>query len=188
MKLRLRGSAWLATAAILFAAPSLLNAQESAGTCPPKTRIENVEDHYGKTVVVDPYRWLEDQDSKQTRAWIKAQDKCTQAALGKLPDREAITKRLTELYRIDSYGLPEEHGGRYFFTKRLAGQDLAQICMRQGAKGEDMVLVDPLPWSPGSLRQRRYRENQPGRKIPVLRAPRRRAGRGKRSRVGYRCT
>ncbi|MGB2668703.1 MAG: prolyl oligopeptidase family serine peptidase [Candidatus Acidiferrum sp.] len=147
MKLRLRGSAWLATAAILFAAPSRLNAQENAGTCPPKTPIENVEDHYGKTVVVDPYRWLEDQDSKQTRAWIEAQDKCTEAVLGTLPDRGAITKRLTELYRIDSYGLPEEHGGRYFFTKRWAGQDLAQICMRQGAKGEDVVLVDPLPWS-----------------------------------------
>ena len=121
MKLRLRGSAWLATAAILFAAPSRLNAQENAGTCPPKTPIENVEDHYGKTVVVDPYRWLEDQDSKQTRAWIEAQDKCTEAVLGTLPDRGAITKRLTELYRIDSYGLPEEHGGRYFFTKRWAG-------------------------------------------------------------------
>jgi prolyl oligopeptidase len=147
MRLRLRESAWLAIVAVLFAAPSLLSGQESAGACPPKTHIENVEDHYGKSVVVDPYRWLENQDSKQTRAWIEAQDKCTEAALGKLPGREAISKRLTELYRIDSYGLPEEHAGRRFFTKRMAAQDLAQICMRQGAKGEDVVLVDPLPWS-----------------------------------------
>jgi len=132
---------------LLLAAPSLLRAQEGRGVCPPKTRADNVEDRYGKTVVVDPYRWLEDQESKETRAWIEAQDKCTEAALGKLPGREAIVKRLTELYRIDSYGLPEEHGGRYFFTKRLAGQDLSQICMRRGANGADEVLVDPLPWS-----------------------------------------
>jgi prolyl oligopeptidase len=121
---------------------------QGSAACPPKTRVDNAEDKYGKTVVVDPYRWLEDQDSKETRAWIDAQYKCAEAALEKLPGRDAITKRLTELYQIDSYELPEEHGGRYFFTRRLAGQDLAQICMRQGAKGTDEVLINPLPWSP----------------------------------------
>jgi len=118
-----------------------------AQTCPPKTRVDNVEDRYGKTAVVDPYRWLEDQDSKETRAWIAVQDQCTDAALKKLPGREAITKRLTALYHTDSYGLPEEHGGRYFFMKRKAGEDLRQICMRRSAQGPDEVLVDPTPWS-----------------------------------------
>jgi prolyl oligopeptidase len=144
MRLRVKKNACLTLAALLFGSTSLC-AQERA--CPPKTRMDNVEDKYGKTVVVDPYRWLEDQDSKETRAWIEAQDKCSEAALGKLPGREAITKRLTELYRVDSYGLPYEHAGRYFFAKQLAGQDLRQIYMRQGAKGEDVLLVDPLPWS-----------------------------------------
>ncbi len=139
--------AWIAGVALLLISPSLLRGQESLGTCPPKTRIENVEDRYGKSVVVDPYRWLEDQDSKQTRAWIEAQNRCTEAALGKLPGREAIAKRLAELYRVDSYDLPEEHGGRYFFSKQLAGQDLPQIFMRERAKGADVMLVDPLPWS-----------------------------------------
>jgi prolyl oligopeptidase len=147
MSVRLRKSARFATLALLLGTPSLLWAQESGGVCPPKTRIDTVEDKYGKTVVVDPYRWLEDQDSKETRAWIEAQDNCTEAILRKLPGREAITKRLAELYHIDSYGLPEEHGGRYFFAKQLAGQDLAQIYMRQGSIGADVVLVDPLPWS-----------------------------------------
>jgi len=146
MKSRLRGSAWL-MAAMLLMAPSLLRAQEGGGACPPKTRVDNVEDKYGKTTVVDPYRWLEDQDSKETRTWIEAQDKCTEAALGKLPGREAIEKRLSALYRIDTYTLPVEQGGRYFFTKRLAGQELAQICMRRSANGTDEVLVDPTPWS-----------------------------------------
>jgi prolyl oligopeptidase len=120
---------------------------QSGGSCPPKTRVENVEDTYGKTVVVDPYRWLEDQESKETREWIEAQDKCTEVALGKLPGRDAIAKRLADLYHIDAYGLPDERGGRYFFTRRLAGQELAQICMRRSAHGADEVLVDPLPWT-----------------------------------------
>jgi len=145
MKSKIKGSVILAMLTLL-GTPSPLRAQDGVA-CPPKTRVDNVEDKYGKTVVADPYRWLEDQDSAETRAWIAAQDKCTEAALSKLPGRVAITKRLTELYRIDSYGLPEEHAGRYFFTKRLAGQDLAQICMRRGSNSADEVLVDPLPWS-----------------------------------------
>jgi prolyl oligopeptidase len=142
----LRNCARLAVFLLAVAAPCLLRAQEG-GACPPKTRVDNVEDKYGKTVVVDPYRWLEDQESKETRAWIEAQDKCTEAALGKLPSRGTISQRLGALYRVDSYGLPEEHSGRYFFTKRLAGQELRLICMRQGANGKDEVLVDPTSWS-----------------------------------------
>jgi prolyl oligopeptidase len=142
-----RGSAWLALLAMMLATPPLLYAQAGNATCPPKTRVDNVKDAYGMTAVVDPYRWLEDQDSKETRLWIEAQERCTEAALGNLSGKDAITERLRALYQIDSYGLPEEHGGRYFFTKRLAGQDLAQICMRRGANAADEVLVDPLPWS-----------------------------------------
>ncbi len=146
MRLRLREIAMFVVLAALLCTASPVRAQ-GGGSCPPKTRVDNVEDTYGKTVVVDPYRWLEDQDGKETRAWIEAQDKCTDAVLGKLPGREAISRRLAELYHIDSYGLPDERGGRYFFTRRLAGQDLAQICMRRGAQGADEVLIDPLPWS-----------------------------------------
>ena len=129
-----------------LAAPSLLPAQ-TAPACPPKTRVDNVTDTYGQTTVVDPYRWLEDQDSQETRAWIEAQDRCTEAALSKLPGREAITKRLAELFHIDEYGLPKEFAGRYFFSKLLAGQDLSRIYVRRGISGADELLVDPLPWS-----------------------------------------
>ena len=134
-------------AILLVATPSLLKAQEGGAKCPPPTRVEGTKDTYGTTVVADPYRWLEDQESKETRAWIDAQDKCTETALSKLPGRDAIAKRLTELYRIDSYGMPEVRNGRYFFTKRLAGQDLNLLYMRQGSSGPDEVLIDPLPWS-----------------------------------------
>ena len=127
------------------ASPSHLAAQTTP--CPPKTRVENVSDAYGKTTVVDPYRWLEDQESKETREWIEAQDRCTEAVLSKLPGRDSIAKRLTELFHVDTYGLPKEFGGRYFFSKQLAGQDLAGIYVRRGANGKDELLIDPLPWS-----------------------------------------
>lgn len=134
-------------AILLVSTSSLLKAQEGAAKCPPPTRVEDAEDTYGTTVVADPYRWLEDQESKETRAWIDAQDKCTEAALSKLSGRDAIAKRLTELYRIDSYGMPEGRNARYFFTKRLAGQDLNLLYKRQGSSGPDELLIDPLPWS-----------------------------------------
>jgi prolyl oligopeptidase len=132
---------------LFIASPTFLTAQETRSKCPPATRADDAKDTYGATVVADPYRWLEDQESKETRAWIDAQDKCTEAALSKLPRRAAIAKRLTELYRIDSYGMPRVENGRYFFPKRLAGQDLSLLCMRKSSGAPDEVLVDPLPWS-----------------------------------------
>jgi len=122
-------------------------AQESAAKCPPATRVDTAKDSYGTTVVADPYRWLEDQESKETRAWIAEEQKCTEAALGKLASRPAITKRLTELFRVDLVGIPVERNHRYFYTKRLSSEDLAKIYVRKGAGGAEEVLIDPLPWS-----------------------------------------
>lgn len=115
--------------------------------CPPATRIDSVKDTYGTTIVADPYRWLEDQNSPETRAWIDAEQKCTEAALSSLPSRGQLTKRLTELLRTDSFEPPLERGGRYFFRKQPANQELFQIYMRRGVAAPDELLVDPSPWS-----------------------------------------
>ena len=125
-------------------------AQEAAPTtkCPPGTRIDSVKDTYGSTVVADPYRWLEDQNSPETRAWIDAQQKCTEAALSNLPGRAQLIKRLSELFHTDTFEAPVERGGRYFFRKRLAGQDLRQLYIRRSITAPDEILIDPLPWSP----------------------------------------
>jgi prolyl oligopeptidase len=119
----------------------------AARECPPPTRIDEVTDTYGKRVVKDPYRWLENQKSPETRAWIEAEEQCTAAALLKLPGRDALSKRLGGLYHADSYSAPVERSGRYFFTKRGADQDLSQIYMRRRRAGADKLLVDPLSWS-----------------------------------------
>src|SRR5262245_30026397 len=110
---------------------------------PPKSKVENVSDTLHGVTVNDPYRWLEDQDSPETRAWIAEQMEHTRSVLDAIPGREAIRKRLAELMRVDTMSTPSERGGRYFFTKRLAGQNQAVLVMRQGLKGEDQVLVDP---------------------------------------------
>jgi prolyl oligopeptidase len=125
-------------------------AQEPAPTtkCPPASRIDSAKDTYGSTVVADPYRWLEDQNSPETRVWIDAEQKCTEAALSNLPGRAQLTKRLGELLHTDSFEAPVERGGRYFFRKRPAGQDLMQLYFRRALDAPDEVLIDPLPWSP----------------------------------------
>lgn len=138
---------------IIFAAMAALlavsgvRAQGNAGKCPPATKTDNVVDNYFGTKIADPYRWLEDQNSPQTRAWIKAEDSCTDAALNKLPGRDEISKRLGQLIKVDIAGAPAEFGGRYFFMKRGADEDLSMIYMRQGLNGADQVLVDPRPLS-----------------------------------------
>jgi len=97
-------------------------------------------------VVSDPYRWLEDQNSPETRAWIDTQNACTQSLLKTLPGSDAIAKRLGELIKVDTIRLPSERGGRYFYSKRAAGQDLFVLYMRRGTGPEEM-LMDPASLS-----------------------------------------
>ncbi|MFQ5709157.1 MAG: prolyl oligopeptidase family protein [bacterium] len=110
---------------------------------PPETRRDNVKEILHGVEIIDPYRWLEEQNSPETRAWIDAENAYTQSMIGTLPGRDKIEHRLTELMKIDVINRPLARHGRYFFTKRLADQDLSVIYMRQGLRGEDQVLIDP---------------------------------------------
>ncbi len=128
----------------LLAAPGW--ADRPAG--PPETKRVPVTEALHGVEVVDPYRWLEDQQAPETRAWIEAQNEYTESLLGQLPGREELRKRLTELMRIDTLGTPRVRHGRYFFFKRQADQDLSVLYLREGLEGEDQVLIDPHPMSP----------------------------------------
>lgn len=118
-------------------------ANDAGGKCPPETRKDSVVDVLHGVSIPDPYRWLEDQDSAETRAWLEAENRCTEAALRSVPGRDQITKRLAELQKTDSYGTPLQRQGDYFFDKRAAGQDLYVVCRRHGLNGADEVLLDP---------------------------------------------
>jgi prolyl oligopeptidase len=120
----------------------------SGANGPPKTRMDNVKEVLHRVEVVDPYRWLEDQQSPETRAWIDSQNRYSESILEQLPGRQQLKTRLTELMKIESVGMPTERNGRYFFSKRLANQDLSVIYVRKGLKGADEILVDPHSMSP----------------------------------------
>jgi prolyl oligopeptidase len=128
--------------------PRSAQAQEKAanGKCPPPTRLDGTVEMIHGVSIADPYRWLEDQNSSETRAWIEAQNACTQNALRTWPGNVAIAKRLTELLKVDTIRLPSERGGRYFYSKRAAGQDLFVLYVRRGTEPEE-VLVNPASLS-----------------------------------------
>ena len=109
----------------------------------PKTRTDSVTETIHGVAISDPYRWLEDQQSPETRAWIDAQNAFTRSVLDPLPGRAAIRKRVEELMKTDRFSAPVVRNGRYFFTRRLAGQDQFAICLRKGLHGSDQVLIDP---------------------------------------------
>jgi prolyl oligopeptidase len=109
---------------------------------PPQTPAHSVTDEYQSVQIADPYRWLEDAKSPQTRAWIDEQNKYTQQYLSQLKNRPEITHQLTELERVDRYSMPALRGGKYFFAMRLAGENQSSIYMREGWKGADNRLID----------------------------------------------
>src|SRR6202012_75201 len=80
----------------------------------PVTLKTNQVDNYHGTLVADPYRWLEDDNSAATKEWVEAQNKVTFGYLEKIPERAAIKQRLTQLWNYERFGVPFKEGGRYF--------------------------------------------------------------------------
>ncbi|MDT8325349.1 MAG: hypothetical protein RRA94_14645, partial [Bacteroidota bacterium] len=110
---------------------------------PPETMVATVEDTLHGVTVRDDYRWLEDGHATETRTWIDRQNAYTDTMLSQLPDREELREVMRQLVEVDRTGLPVEAGGRFFYTRYRAGDDLAILCMRQGIGGMEVVLVDP---------------------------------------------
>jgi prolyl oligopeptidase len=144
---RFRSTLLFIVIALIAITAAPLAAHGAEMKCPPPTRVDNVKETIHGVVVSDPYRWLEDQNSPETRAWIDAQNACTQNLLKTLPGDAAISKRLAELIKVDTISLPVARAGRYFYSKRIAGQDLFVLYMRRGAAGAEEMLVDPASLS-----------------------------------------
>jgi len=111
-------------------------------TYPETRRGDVVVDHHG-TKVPDPYRWLEDPDSEESRQWIEAQNALTFGFLETIPEREPIRERLTALWDYERYGLPHKRGGRYFWFKNDGLQDQAVLYVADTLEAEPRVLLDP---------------------------------------------
>ncbi len=126
---------------------ALSGAVAAQGLQYPVTRTVDHVDTYHGTKVPDPYRWLEDDTSAETAAWVEAQNKVTFAYLDTIPYRAALTKRLNALYNYARFGSPSRKGEYYFFSKNSGLQNQSVLFIQKGLNGTPEVLIDPNTWS-----------------------------------------
>lgn len=118
---------------------------------PPPTQAEPVTEILHGVEVTDPYRWLEDQNSPRTRAWLEEQTRYTRSYLDAIPSREQIKERVRGLMAFkEVISEPWNVGDRYFFLKRQEDREQPVIVMRNGLFGEETVLVDPAVRATGT--------------------------------------
>src|SRR3989442_13425630 len=125
-----------------------------AGTTPaaqtiryPPARKGDVVDDYHGTKVPDPYRWLEDVDALETRAWIEAENRVTGAYLAEIGERDGIRRRLTALWNYPRYGPPFKKAGRYFFFKNDGLQNQSVLYRQASRAAEPQAPLDPNTFS-----------------------------------------
>ncbi len=109
----------------------------------PKSERGDVIDDYHGTKVADPYRWLEDTDSKETARWVETQNKVTLPFLNSLPARAAYQKRLTELWSYERYGVPYRKSGALFYTRNDGLQNQSVLYVQDAGAKDARVLLDP---------------------------------------------
>ena len=109
----------------------------------PETERTDVVDDYHGTLVADPYRWLEDDNSEATAAWVKAQNEVTDDYLSKIPFRNAIRERLTELWNYPKESAPRLKGGKLYFSRNNGLQNQSVIYRRDTPEAEAEVFFDP---------------------------------------------
>ncbi|MFQ5423262.1 MAG: prolyl oligopeptidase family protein [Phycisphaerae bacterium] len=109
----------------------------------PKTKKVNQVDDYHGTKVADPYRWMEDLDSPETAAWVRAENKVSFGYLERLPARNRLKQRLTRLWDYEKYGVPFKEGGLYFFSKNDGLQNQSVLYATDALTAAPRVLLDP---------------------------------------------
>jgi len=109
----------------------------------PSARKSDVVDDYHGTKVVDPYRWLEDPDSPESRSWIDAENHLTEGYLADIPARATIRDRLTKLWNYPKFGAPFRKAGRYFFFKNDGLQNQSVLYKQASLSANPATLLDP---------------------------------------------
>src|ERR1700739_4753405 len=109
---------------------------------PRSKTVDQVDDYHG-TKVADPYRWLEDTDSAETKAWVEAENKLTFSYLDQIPYRGAIRDRLLKLWNYERFTAPEQEGGRYFYQHNNGLQNQNVLLVAESLNAEPRVLLDP---------------------------------------------
>ena len=115
---------------------------------PPPTKTQDIVDTLHGVAVPDPYRLAgRSRRSGDTHLGSTSRTSTPTRCLTQLPGRDHLREMVTRVLKRDAIDLPTERGGRYFFSKRRADQELAVVHVRDGVDGEDEVLIDPHPMS-----------------------------------------
>jgi len=134
------------TVPLIAAAASPAAAQTAAPEAPasyPLTKtVTQVDDYFG-TKVADPYRWLEDDNAADTKAWVEAQNAVTFGYLARIGQRDAIRARLTTLWNYERYGLPRRRGDFFIYTRNDGLQNQAVYYRARALDATPEVLLDP---------------------------------------------
>ncbi|HEV7398012.1 MAG TPA: prolyl oligopeptidase family serine peptidase [Pyrinomonadaceae bacterium] len=109
---------------------------------PAARKSDQVDDYHG-VKVADPYRWLEDLDSEETKAWVEQENALTFGYLNEIPARAKIRERLTKLWNYERYGTPFKEGGRYFFTRNSGLQNQSVYYSVTSLNDAPKLLLDP---------------------------------------------
>ena len=154
----------LAIASLVIAcSPVLIQMQTPTLRYPESRKGDNADDYFG-TNVSDPYRWMEDLDSKEVAAWIAAQNTVTFGYLDRLPIRDHFKKRITELWDYPKTGLPRREAGRYFYSKNSGLQRQAPVYVRESLDATPSLVIDPNAlWPDGSISLARWAPSPDGK-------------------------
>jgi prolyl oligopeptidase len=136
----------LCAAAVLNACQSESNKRTIAVTY-PETAKQPVVDTYFDTEVVDNYRWLEDDRSEETGDWVKTQNDVTFNYLDKIPYRDQLKDRLSELWNYEKVGSPFVEGDYTYFYKNDGLQNQYVVYRKKGDEGKEEVFLDPNSFS-----------------------------------------
>ncbi len=122
--------------------PMMMTADEVKPTYPKTRQDAQMDDCHGEKVA-DPFRWLEDDNSDETKAWVVEQNKVTSVFLDAIPERAKIKERLTKLWNYERFGVPFQRGGRYFFTRNSGLQNQRVLYTLGRHEEPPRVLLDP---------------------------------------------
>ncbi len=129
--------------AVIFFSACNQNAVKQKRLNYPETRKDTIVDDYFGTKVPDPYRWLEDDNSEETKAWVDAQNKVTFDYLNQIPFRQKIIDRLTEMLNYERYSTPFKKSGKYFYFKNDGLQNQSVLYMLENLNAKPVVILDP---------------------------------------------
>ena len=113
----------------------------------PETPRGAVSDTYFDTTISDPYRWLEDDYSNKTKAWVTKQNAFTNAYMHRIPYRRKIEKRLTEIWDYPSQGMPFKKGDKYYYYKNDGLQNQSVLYVQDTPNSAGNVFLDPNSFS-----------------------------------------